>query len=312
MLLDSTRVALLAQASYAQPSLDRCVDRLLADCAACASLRSARVLLKPNLITARNGHLACTDSRLLTAAARWFIVQGARVQVGDSPSFGSARAVLEKIGALDELTRLGAEVVEFRQGVVVDLPGGLQAPLAAPALDCDLLVNLPRVKAHQQMRVTLAVKNYFGCVSGFHKPWFHMRHGGARPRFAELIIGLLAVLPDGLSLVDGVVAMHGSGPVHGEPHPLGLLACATNPVAVDTALLAVLGVDPELSPLWREARSRGLPGTGAGELHYPEATPTELAARDFVVPAELNPIRFNPFRFVHSSLRRLFLRLTGQ
>lgn len=311
MLLDSTRVALLAQASYAQPSLDRCVDRLLADCAACASLRSARVLLKPNLITARNGHLACTDSRLLTAAARWFIVQGARVQVGDSPSFGSARAVLEKIGALDELTRLGAEVVEFRQGVVVDLPGGLQAPLAAPALDCDLLVNLPRVKAHQQMRVTLAVKNYFGCVSGFHKPWCHMRHGEARPRFAELIIGLLAVLPDGLSLVDGVVAMHGSGPVHGEPHPLGLLACATNPVAVDTALLAVLGIDPEQCPLWREARRVGLRGTRLDELHFPEAAPAELAVRDFVVPATLNPIRFNPFRFAINSLRRLVLRLTG-
>ena len=311
MLLDSTRVALLAQATYAQPSLDRNVDRLLADCAACRSLRSARVLLKPNLITARNGQLACTDGRLLAAAARWFIDQGARVTVGDSPSFGSARAVLARIGALDKLTRLGAEVVEFHQGVVVDLPGGLQAPLAAPALECDLLVNLPRVKAHQQMRVTLAVKNYFGCVSGFHKPWCHMRHGGVRPRFAELIVGLLTVLPDGLSLVDGVVAMHGSGPVHGEPHPLGLLACATNPVALDRALLAVLGIDPEQCPLWREARRVGLCGTRLDELHFPAAAPAALAVRDFVVPATLNPIRFNPFRFAINSLRRLILRLTG-
>ena len=311
MLLDSTRVALLAQASYAQPSLDRAVDRLLAACAACGSLRSARVLLKPNLITARNGQLACTDGRLLAAAARWFIDQGAWVQVGDSPSFGSARAVLTKIGAIDELTRLGAEVVEFHQSVRTDLPGGLQAPLAVPALDCDLLVNLPRVKAHQQMRVTLAVKNYFGCVSGFHKPWWHMRHGGDKPRFPALLVALLAVLPDGLSLVDGVVAMHESGPVHGEPYPLGLLACATNPVAVDTALLAVLGVDPELSPLWREARRVGLPGTRLDELHFPEAAPSELAVRDFVVPATLNPIRFNPFRFAKNSLRRLVLRLTG-
>ena len=311
MLLDSTRVALLAQASYAQPSLDRAVDRLLAGCAACGSLRSARVLLKPNLISARNGQLACTDGRLLVAAARWFIDRGARVRVGDSPSFGSARAVLTKIGALDALARLGAEVVEFHKAVVTQLPGGVEVPLAAAALEADLLVNLPRVKAHAQMRVTLAVKNYFGCVSGFHKPWWHMRHGGDQPRFPALLVALLAVLPDGLSLVDGVVAMHGSGPVHGEPYPLGLLACATNPVAVDTALLAVLGVDPELSPLWRAARRAGLRGTRLDELHFPEAAPADMAVRDFVVPATLNPIRFNPFRFAKNSLRRLVLRLTG-
>ena len=99
--------------------------------------------------------------------------------------------------------------------------------------------------------------------------------------------------------------------MHGEPYPLGLLACATNPVAVDTALLAVLGVDPELSPLWREARRVGLRGTRLDELHFPEAAPSELAVRDFVVPATLNPIRFNPFRFAKNSLRRLVLRLTG-
>ena len=311
MLLNSTRVALLAQPTYAQPSLDLAVDRLLAGCEACRSLRSARVLLKPNLITARNGTLACTDRRLLVAAARWFIDRGARVAVGDSPSFGSARAVLAKIGALDSLLRLGAEVVEFRQAVATKLPGGLQAPLAAPALDCDLLVNLPRVKAHAQMRITLAVKNYFGCVSGFYKPWWHMLHGGDQPRFPALLVDLLAVLPAGLSLLDGVVAMHQSGPVHGEPYPLGLLACSTNPVALDTALLVVLGIEPELCPLWRAARAAGLQGAQVDELRFPETTPAALAVRDFVVPATLNPIRFNPFRFVKNSLRRLVLRLTG-
>ena len=137
------------------------------------------------------------------------------------------------------------------------------------------------------------------------------RGGSGMGAIVALIIGLLAVLPDGLSLVDGVVAMHGSGPVHGEPHPLGLLACATNPVAVDTALLAVLGIDPEQCPLWREARRVGLRGTRLDELHFPEAAPAELAVRDFVVPATLNPIRFNPFRFAINSLRRLVLRLTG-
>ena len=36
-------------------------------------LHSLRVLIKPNLITARMGKLACTDARFIVAAAKWFL-----------------------------------------------------------------------------------------------------------------------------------------------------------------------------------------------------------------------------------------------
>lgn len=307
MQLDTASPALLRQHTYESPQLDQAVDTLLSSSCADISLRTSRVLLKPNLITATNGTLACTDRRLIAAAARWFIERGARVRVGDSPSFGSARSVLAAIGALPSLHALGVAVVEFRRTRDVVLPTGKRAALATAALECDLLVNLPKVKAHAQMGVTLAVKNYFGCLAGLQKPWWHMVHGGAQGMFSELLVELLAVLPSGISLVDGIVAMHRTGPVHGDPFSLGLLACGSNPVALDTALLTVLGVDPARSPLWLAARRNGIRGTALADLSFPLLTPAECRSSGFLIPEVLSPVRFNPFRFLKNSLKRLLL-----
>ncbi len=288
-----------------EPAVDGLLTALLSDSQA---LRTAKVLLKPNLITARNGLLACTDSRIIVAVARWFLAHGARVAVGDSPSFGSAQAVLAAIGALPALQRLGVPVQEFRHRKEIVLASGQKAGLATAALECDLLVNLPKVKAHSQMLVTLAVKNLFGCLAGFQKPWWHMAHGGSGGRFADLLIELLAALPAGCTVVDGVTAMHRTGPMHGAPHALGILAGGIDPVAVDTALLALLGIEPHRCPLWHAARRAGLHGTAMEELAFPLMHPADLAVRDFAVPGTLGPIRFNLFRFIKNSIKRVLLR----
>lgn len=58
------------------------------------SLRSAHVLVKPNLLTATP--LACTSPVVVAAVCRWLLDQGARVRVGDSPGFGTATAVARR------------------------------------------------------------------------------------------------------------------------------------------------------------------------------------------------------------------------
>lgn len=303
-----TTVTLWPQADYAPAALAAAMEPLLAPFAAGCNLRSASILLKPNLITASNGPLACTHAQVIAAVARHLLEQGARVVVGDSPAFGSARSVLEKIGAWDLLAPLGVKVAEFRPSRILTLASGEQVPVAAPVLDCDYLINLPKLKAHGQMRVTLAVKNFFGCVVGLHKPWWHMVHGGAQGRFAELLVELLSLLPPGYSLVDGITAMHISGPIHGQPFALGLLAGGLNPLAVDTALLAVLRIDPHHSPLWMAARTAGMVGTELSHLRFSHARPEVVQVKGFLVPEELNPVRFNPFRFLKSSVQRLLIR----
>ncbi len=276
------------------------------------SLEGKRILLKPNLLSASLGPLPCTEASFILAAAHFFVASKAMVCIGDSPAFGSARSLLARLGIFQELLSLGVTVSDFRQSRQVVLPSGIRARVACRALDCDLLVNMPRVKAHAQTRVTLAVKNCFGCLTGLQKPVWHMMYGGRHGSFARLLVELLQVLPPVLTLVDGIRAMHCTGPMKGRPYPLKLVAAGWNPVAVDMALLKVLGVDCAGSPLHRTARELGLVGADFSELLFPLAHPQELAVDDFCVPARLAPIRFRPFSFLYSSLKRTLLTLTSR
>ncbi|MHB8810945.1 MAG: DUF362 domain-containing protein [Desulfobulbaceae bacterium] len=309
MEIGSTAVALTRCGDYREQTLHQSFDRMWAACAPPLNLRGTQVLLKPNLITDRRGLLACTEGRFILAAAQWFLDHGSRVAVGDSPAFGTAAAVLRGLGIADALRTKGVRVADFGRTRPVALASGLQVGMAIEALDCDLLVNLPRVKAHAQMRLTVAVKNYFGCVGGMRKPLWHMVHGGTPGRFADHLVELLAVLPKGITMVDGITAMHRTGPTGGKPYPLGLSACSVNPVALDRALLEVLGVDPEDSPLFEACRRANLDFSESGHLHFPLLTPADLRVEGFIVPPVLVPVRFNPLRFSKNSVRRLLIRL---
>lgn len=52
-----------------------------------------------------------------------------------------------------------------------------------------------------------------------------------------------------LSIVDGIIAGEGDGPVAAEPKPAGLLVAGFNPVAVDTACAVLMGFDYRKIPL---------------------------------------------------------------
>ncbi len=309
MLLDAISVALLPCSHYRTREIIEKIDRLC-DAIGFRVSPGTRVLLKPNLLRAGNpGHLACTDPSFIAAAAEWFVNQGTKVVIGDSPAFGTARGVLRAIGAERALARLPVASINFDRAVPTVLAGGVTVDIAAAALECDILVNLPRVKAHGQLYMTLAVKNYFGTVTGFQKPWWHLRYGNRPELFAAHIVDLLTVLPGGVTLVDGIVAMEGTGPVAGGAFPLGVVGGAVNPVALDTALLQLLGLEMTKSPVWRECARRSLTGAEPDALAFPLHKPGDFSARDFRAPAVLKPVSFNPLRMTVSGCKRFAARM---
>lgn len=309
MLSHSTSVALLQCHNYQLREVTEKIDQLCKAVGLRVS-RGSRVLLKPNLLTGRSvGHLACTHPLFVAAAAEWFINQGAKVAIGDSPAFGTARGVMRIAGIEDAVAGLPVDCINFDRTTRVRLSEKLTVNLASAALECDMLINLPRVKAHSQFYMTLGVKNYFGTVVGFQKPRWHLRYGNHAEEFASHLLDLLKVLPDGITLVDGIVAMHGTGPVSGHPYSLGLMAGAINPIALDTAILKVLGLELSKSVLWQESLRLGLTGSDPAQLEYPLARPGDFSVRDFKVVPILKSVSFNPLRMLVSGCRRLVIRI---
>ncbi len=305
----NTSVAIRSINNYHERDLAEVIDSLVFVTGLSSSLSSSKILLKPNLISTRNCHLACTEPAVIEAVAKWFLDHGANVKIGDSPAFGSSQSVLSALGLIPVLGKLGVEIVEFTQSSNVKLPNNIEIKLAAEAADCDLLVNIPRVKAHIQLGVTMAVKNLFGCISGVQKAWYHMLHGGQKGLFAEIIIQIPSVLPPIVTITDGIKAMHKTGPIDGEAINLGLIGCSLNPIALDTAFLDILSITPDKSPLSLAAVNLNLPGSSVDELLWSLQTKDELFVPVFEVPEETMSIRFNPFRFIKSAGRRFFQRL---
>jgi uncharacterized protein (DUF362 family) len=295
---------------YDRTAVSAIVEEMAAPLGFPRSFAGHTILLKPNLISAAAPALACTDAEFIAGVAAWFLDHGARVRIGDSPAFGTALRAMQRHGIATALAGMAVTPVEFITSVERRLSCGLTVGIAAESLDCDLLVNLPKIKAHNQMYVTLAVKNIFGIVLGMRKAMLHMQEGGTHRRFADIILDLIELLPPHLTIVDGVVAMHRRGPVDGTPLRLGCIAAAADPAALDTALLDVLELDRRRSPLWQAASARGLPGSRAAAIVYPALAPTAFAGSGFVAPAELDGIRFNPFRFLRGMLRRFVLAIS--
>ena len=169
-----------------QPLIQKQLDGLQVP----VQLFSKKVLLKPNLISASAPSLACTSPAFVAAVASCFLERGATVFIGDSPAFGSGRQVLEKQGFVKALSGFDIHYLEFKTKVRKTLDCGFQVSVAAEALECDYFVNLPRIKAHEQMGVTMALKNVFGIIPGARKAMLHMRHGNGHQDFAELILDL--------------------------------------------------------------------------------------------------------------------------
>ncbi|MBI4806753.1 MAG: DUF362 domain-containing protein [Desulfovibrio sp.] len=292
--------------SYSSPDLDTLTGRLL-ELSGCRPTRGDHVLVKPNLVAPSNTALSCTHPAVVRAVCRYLADFGARITVGDSPAFGTGRIVARACGLDKALAGLPATIVNLTRPRQLPLTLGGTVGVSAQALDVPFIVNVPRFKVHDQMRLTLAVKNFFGCVMGFRKSLAHQKHGEKGTRFESMIMDVCQAMPKSVSLVDGVVAMHVCGPANGKPYSLGLLGACANPVALDTALHAVLGLPPDGTPLGEEAARRGL----VEEVSYSMKRPEDFDTLGFTLPGELAPVAFKPGRFLKGRLKSLYIRLSG-
>jgi len=221
--------------------------------------KTGGVLLKPNLLSASSRESrVCTDPEVVRATAEALRAAGANdIAVGDSPGYGSAARAMQKCG-YDAVVPEWVRRVEFDAGRKHPTAGHPDLELAAAALDAGLLVNLPKIKAHAYMGLTLAVKNFFGCVLGTKKAQWHLRAGENPALFARLIVEIAYSFRPGLTVVDGIIAMEGNGPGSGDPRALGMILAGDDPAAVDAVICRLLGFPPEKLPTLAAARELGL------------------------------------------------------
>src|SRR6185503_12980706 len=119
--------------------------------------------------------------------------------------------VAEKAGILAVLEETGTELVEFAETVTVSGSGTFrQIPLARAYMEADRVINLPKLKTHEMMTMTCAVKNLFGAVVGTEKAGWHLKAGSSRELFAKLLLEIYLLKKPALNIVDAITAMEGN------------------------------------------------------------------------------------------------------
>lgn len=208
-----------------------------------------KVLLKPNLLKAAPPDKAVvTHPSFVEAVASMAIDAGATPFLGDSPSIGSLSKVLSRSGYDPFMKRLGIRAVPFGEKESVEIPRDRpfrKLDLAHEVFQFDAVINLPKLKTHNQMMLTLAVKNLFGTVVGPDKVWWHLRAGKDYDSFATVLIQILEQVKPVVSIIDGILGMEGDGPNSGIPRHIGLIGASTDAVALDASLCRLLGLRVE-------------------------------------------------------------------
>jgi len=312
------QVALVRCPDYEPNRVSDALDRALAPFGGLGAVggfgrsisRGSRVLVKPNFLRAAPAERAVSPHpEVVRALLVRLLDLGARVRIGDSPAFGTARGVARATGILEVANDLGIPIVELRKPglVVTPRPESLRLQIDREVLDSDAVVNLCKLKNHQQMGMTGAVKNLFGCITGKRKPAWHLRLGDRHNDFADMLLEVYRAVAPVINVCDGILAMEGNGPGDGDPRKLGVLLAAEDGVALDTVAAQIVGYPLEDLRILKAARDRQLGCASPDAINIVGDCALEAVQVHDWLPPEPLPIFFNPARVAWSTAKQVGL-----
>lgn len=214
------------------------------------------VLLKPNLLAARDPALAVTTHpEVLAAVARWLRAHGiSKITLADSPGGVYSAAMLQKL-----YTACGLSPLEGLLHLNLDVSSGRRDgfTLITPVLEADYIINCAKLKTHGLTVMTAGVKNLFGCIPGLKKPEWHC----LRPTigaFSDLLVDLCQTVAPQITLLDAIDCIEGNGPGGGDVRHMGMTLCSRSPYALDEQAARLMGLRGGMPPTVQAARRRGL------------------------------------------------------
>jgi uncharacterized protein (DUF362 family) len=304
-------VSLIRANSYQINELEKSIENLLEPLGGINAFVKAgdRVLLKPNLLTGSRPTKECvTRKEIVYCVAKMVKKAGGKPFLGDSPAFGSAMGVAKANGYLSLLKEFDLPIVEFhgkRYDIVSQEFNHLR--LSKEAMAADVIINLPKLKSHVQLTLTMGVKNLFGCVPGKMKAWWHLEAGKDADRFGKMLVETAKAINPDLTIIDSIIAQEGNGPIGGETRNLGILGASTDVFALDRTFLEILKVNPGEVPTVGVAEEMGF-CSDLKRVDFPLLLPAEVEVENWQLPTTKKPIDFGIPRIIRSTFKHLYVK----
>ncbi len=205
------------------------------------------VIIKPNIVSPNPPESAVnTDPTVCKVIANMVREKGAKPIIAESSGVGMSTEESMQAAGYNKLREQGYEVIDLKkegiETVKVPVPQGKslkEVSLPKVVVEAKVIIDVPKMKTHDQTQVTLSLKNMKGILPDTFKRKFHTTFG-----IFQGVADLMTVAKPDLSVVDGIIAMEGLGPVFGDPVEMGLIIAGKDPVAVDAVTSEIMGFEP--------------------------------------------------------------------
>ena len=219
--------------------------------------KNDRVLIKPNITF--GGWIAIppygmvTTSKMVEGILRKLAEHGCKdITIGEGTILGAlgsnTRRGFKQAGIDRVARRYGAKLIDLNNGPFdyKDL-GDVKVGISKAALEADFLINVPVLKTHGQVKVSLGFKNLKGCLEVASRKAFHLKG------LEHLICLLNQCLESDLTIIDGIYMLEkGPDTMMGLAHRKNLIIASRDAFACDCVGAAILGFEPSQIDYLRE------------------------------------------------------------
>ena len=203
-------------------------------------LRNKEVLIKPNLTTPATAKEGITpDIRIIKAILE--SLKDCDVTIGDCG--GNIDFTFKKLGYYDLQKEFDIKLLDLNKDEIVyknvSKPYVFnKIPIAKTVLDSEYVINISKLKIHSLSKVTLSIKNMFGCVpTRFNRLRIH-------PHINKALLDIMQIVRSDFNIIDGIYGNQGdevvSNPVHSS-----ILIGGYDMISCDIIGSKCMGVNPD-------------------------------------------------------------------
>ena len=203
------------------------------------------VVLKPNLCYYWNYSTGeTTDPRVVSA-----VIDYVRRKTGNDTDISVVEADASAMKTKYSFRVLGydklcqaknVKLENLSQGNIIDVKISVNGreivlPINEILLKADLIINMPKLKTHNFVGATCALKNMFGAISKPRKYSYH-------DVISQIIVAINKQVKSHITVVDGLI-VRGS-----HTRKLGVILAGDDPVATDFIAAKIMGFNPRRIP----------------------------------------------------------------